>query len=88
MGILIGLVRAGRRRTGARLAVAATAVAATALLARVAAADHPGAFRGTEMSPLTMALLSAGLTLATALVVVIIVMLLTRRGDGTEQSDE
>ena len=83
-----GLLTAGLRHARLRRAAATAALAATSLFPRVAAADHPGALRVAELSHLTMALLSAGLALATGLVVLIIVMLLTRKGAGSEQSDE
>lgn len=88
MGIPSGLLPAGLRYAGSRRAAATAALAATSLLARVAAADHPGALPGAGLSPFTMALLSAGLALVTGVVVVSIVMLLTRKGAGAEQSDE
>lgn len=51
-------------------------------------ADHPGAWRSAEMSPLTVALVTGGLALATALLVVVIVMLLTRKGPAAARADE
>jgi hypothetical protein len=88
MGTLSGLLTAGLRDAGFRRAAATAALAAISLVARVAAADHPGALREAELSHVTIALLSAGLALATGLVVLIIVMLLTRKGAGAEKSDE
>ena len=57
-------------------------------LAGPALADHPGATRPPEMSPLTLALISGGLALAVVLLVVVIVMLLTRRPSSPEQAPE
>jgi len=88
MGTLSGLLTAGLHHAGFRRAAATAALAALSLFARVAAADHPGALREVELNYVTVALLSAGLALATGLVVLIIVMLLTRKGAGSEQSDE
>jgi hypothetical protein len=60
------------------LGPAALAVAAPA------AADHPGPLREATMSPLVVGLLSAGLALAAALLVLVIVRLLARREPSGE----
>ena len=69
-------------------AAASAGLVATPLLAGAAAADHPAPLRSAEMSPLTLALLSGGLALATALVVLVIVMLLTRKDAPSERAGE
>jgi hypothetical protein len=67
----------------------AGSAALVASLAPAAAwADHPGALRSAEMSPLSVALITGGLALATALLVVVIVMLLTRKGPAAGRADE
>ena len=43
-------------------------------------ADHGGPLRDAPMSPLTVALISAGVALAAGVLVVIIVMALTKKG--------
>lgn len=72
------------------LVARAGSVALSAGLAPAAAwADHPGgALRSAEMSPLAVALITGGLALATALLVVVIVMLLTRKGPAAARADE
>lgn len=59
-------------------------IAVGALLALDAAAawgDHPGALRSDGWSPLTAALVFGGLALLAGMLVIVIVTLLTRRGD-------
>ena len=45
-----------------------------------AGADHGGPLRDAPMSPLTVALISAGVALAAGVLIVIIVMALTKKG--------
>lgn len=45
-----------------------------------AVADHGGPLRDAPMSPLTVALISAGVALVAGVLVVIIVMALTKKG--------
>lgn len=52
-----------------------------ALDAAAAWADHPGALRSEGWSPLTAALVFGGLALLAGMLVIVIVTLLTRRGD-------
>lgn len=52
---------------------------AAVLSAAPACADHPGPFRVEGMSPLTTALLTGGLAFAVALIVVVLVVVLTRK---------
>lgn len=54
---------------------------AVILDAAIAAADHPGALRSERWSPLTAALVFGGLALLAGMLVIVIVTLLTRRGD-------
>jgi hypothetical protein len=61
----------------------AAAGAALALDAAAAWGDHPGALRSEGWSPLTAALVFGGLALLAGMLVVVIVTLLTRRGDGS-----
>ena len=49
------------------------------LVPAVALADHPGPVRIEGMSPLMSALLTAGLAFAVGLVVVVVIMVLTRK---------
>jgi hypothetical protein len=60
-------------RLGARLLVSRVL-----LLATPAAADHGGALRSAPMSPLTAAILFAGLALLVGAVVIVVVRLLTK----------
>jgi hypothetical protein len=60
-------------RLGARLLVSLAL-----LLATPAAADHGGALRSAPMSPLTAAILFAGLALLVGAVVIVVVRLLTK----------
>ena len=53
---------------------------AAVLSAAPAFADHPAPFRVEGMSPLTTALLTGGLAFAVALIVVVLVVVLTRKG--------
>ena len=53
-----------------------------ALDAAAAWADHPGALRSEGWGPLTAALVFGGLALLAGMLVIVIVTLLTRRGDG------
>src|SRR5205807_4709852 len=64
-----------RRRPGAARHGAPSALV---LLAAVAWADHGGPLRGAPMSPLTSALVFAGLALLVGALVVVIVAVLTR----------
>jgi hypothetical protein len=64
----------------ARLAAAFGA----ALIAGSAWADHPAGLRSEGWSPLTAALVFGGLALLAGAVVVIVVAVLTRRGDSSE----
>ena len=59
--------------------VVAWAVVAALSIATPAAADHPGPFRVEGMSPLATALITAGLAFLVAMVVVVLVMVLTRK---------
>ena len=52
--------------------------------ARPALADHPGAFRMEGLSPLMTALVTGGLAFLVALVVVVVIMVLTRKGSDAE----
>ena len=45
-----------------------------------AGADHGGPLRDAPMSPLTVALISAGVALAAGVLIVLIVMALTKKG--------
>jgi type IV secretory pathway VirB2 component (pilin) len=47
-------------------------------------ADHPGPLRIEGMSPLMSALLTGGLALLVALVVVAVIMVFTRKGSDAE----
>jgi hypothetical protein len=49
--------------------------------AAIAAADHPVGLRSAGWSPLTAALVFGGLALLAGMLVIVIVTLLTRRGD-------
>jgi len=60
--------------------LAAAFVSALASAPTRALADHGGPLRDAPMSPLTVALLSAGVALAAGVLVVIIVMALTKKG--------
>ena len=60
------------------------ALVCLASLPAPAFADHPGPFRVEGMSPLTTALLTGGLTLLVALVVVAVIMVFTRKGSDAE----
>jgi hypothetical protein len=57
---------------------------ALVLAPTLAFADHPGPFRVEGMSPLTSALLTGGLALLVALVVVVLVLVLTRKSPESE----
>ena len=56
-----------------------------ALLAAPAGADHPGGLRSAGWSPLTTALVFAGLALLAGAIVVIVVAILTRREDAASE---
>jgi hypothetical protein len=60
--------------------LAAASLYAVALAPARALADHGGPLRDAPMSPLTVALLSAGVALAAGVLIVIIVMALTKKG--------
>ena len=64
-------------RPGVRLAAAL----AVCLAAAPAWADHPAGLRSEGWSPLTAALVFGGLALLAGAIVVIVVTVLTRRGD-------
>ena len=68
-------------RTRARLAAAL----AVALSAVPAGADHPGGLRSEGWTPLTTALVFAGLALLAGAIVVIVVAILTRREDAASK---
>jgi hypothetical protein len=55
-------------------------VSALAFVPARAVADHGGPLRDAPMSPLTVALISAGVALVAGVLVVIIVMALTKKG--------
>ena len=55
----------------------------TFLIATAAWADHPGALRSEGWSPLTTALVFGGLALLAGMLVIVIVTLLGRRGNGS-----
>jgi hypothetical protein len=69
------------RSPSARLA----AVLAGALIATPAWADHPGRLRSEGWSPITAALVFGGLALMAGAIVVIVVTILTRRGDAPSE---
>jgi hypothetical protein len=48
-------------------------------------ADHPGGLRTEGWSPLTAALVFGGLALLAGAIVVIVVAILTRRGDASSE---
>ena len=62
-------------------------VVLASVVATPAFADHPGPFRVEGMSPLTTALVTGGLALCVALVVVVLIMVLTRPSPGRSESD-
>ncbi len=66
-----------RARIAAALAVALTAAPAWA--------DHPGGLRSEGWSPLSTALVFAGLALLAGAIVVIVVAILTRREDASSE---
>ena len=72
-------MKSSRLLSAAALAV----VAPLALHAATAWADHPGPLRSEGWSPLTTALVFGGLALLAGMLVIVIVTLLTRRGDGS-----
>lgn len=59
--------------------LAAAVLSALVLAPAAAFADHGGPLRDAPMSPLTVALVSAGVALAAGVLVVIIVMALTKK---------
>jgi hypothetical protein len=59
--------------------------AALLRLASTAWADHGGPLRTEGLSPLTVGLLAAALTLAVGVLIVVIVMLLTRKPPSRAQ---
>ena len=67
--------------TRARIAAALAVV----LTAAPAWADHPGGLRSEGWSPLSTALVFAGLTLLAGAIVVIVVAILTRREDASSE---
>jgi hypothetical protein len=64
--------------------VVALFVVCVVLAAVPAFADHPAPFRVEGMSPLTTALITAGLAFLVALVVVVLVIALTRKRPDAE----
>ena len=62
------------------LRLAAAFLSALVLGPAPAFADHVGPLRDAPMSPLTVALISAGVALAAGVLIVIIVMALTKKG--------
>lgn len=66
---------------GGRLVAALGAL----LAAAPAWADHPAGLRSQGWSPLTAALVFGGLALLAGAIVVIVVAILTRRGDGQSE---
>jgi type IV secretory pathway VirB2 component (pilin) len=71
-------------RAGEVTRVVAPLVALAVLAAAPAVADHPAPFRVEGMSPLTTALLTGGLAFLVALVVVVLIMVLTRKKPDAE----
>jgi drug/metabolite transporter (DMT)-like permease len=65
------------------LGLAAGLVAA--LVASTAGADHPGGLRSEGWSPLTTALVFAGLALLAGAIVVVVIAILTRREDTSSE---
>ena len=63
---------------------AAGVIASVVTTATPALADHPGPFRVEGMSPLTTALLTGGLAFLVALIVVVVIMVLTKKGPDAE----
>jgi hypothetical protein len=55
------------------------------LAAAPAWADHPGGLRSEGWSPLTAALVFGGLALLAGGIVVVIIAILTRRGDASSE---
>ena len=81
------VARVLRAARGASLAAPLTGLALA--VAAPAAADHPMAdARGEGMSPMMLALVTGGLALAAALLVLVIVMLLTRKPSPAERAGE
>jgi hypothetical protein len=54
------------------------------VLISAVSADHPGSFRAAPMSPMLTALLSGGLALLVGLAIIVIIVLLTRKGSAPE----
>ncbi|MBM3219894.1 MAG: hypothetical protein FJZ38_14665 [Candidatus Rokubacteria bacterium] len=61
---------------------------AAVFAATPAFADHPGAFRVEGMGPLATALITGGLALLVALIVVVLIMVLTRPNPDQGASGE
>ena len=61
------------------------AALAPVLAAAPAWADHPGGLRSEGWSPLTAALVFGGLALLAGGIVVVIIAILTRRGDASSE---
>ena len=67
-----------------RVALATIAALASLATAAVAAADHGGPLRNAPMSPLTAAVLFAGLALLVGAVVIVVVRVLTKDSGASE----
>jgi hypothetical protein len=73
-------------RTFRLAALAPLAALASLAAAAAAAADHGGPLRNAPMSPLTAAILFAGLTLLVGAVVIVVVRVLTKGRGASEDS--
>jgi len=67
-----------------RAALATSGALASLAAAALAAADHGGPLRNAPMSPLTAAILFAGLALLVGAVVIVVVRVLTKGGGAPE----
>ena len=74
----------GRLRRLARTPVALLCAVVWLALATPAAADHSGPLRSAPMSPLTAAMLFAGLALLVGAVVIVVIRVLTKDGGVPE----
>ena len=77
--------RSPRDRPAVRCLRRLAAVIVVALGAAPAWADHPGGLRAGGWSPLAAALVFGGLALVAGAVVVVVVAILTRRGDASSE---
>ena len=73
--------------TRAVISVVVASVVAITFASTPAGADHPGAFRIEGMSPLATALITGGLALLVALIVVALILVFTRPGADRPESD-